>query len=66
MAENVNLPCPICFDTLLEGSVITLVPCGHCYHLKCVEDIRKTTSFIDPENGRFEIQNSDSCPECRK
>ena len=62
MAENISLPCPICFDTLLEGSIVTIVPCGHVYHLQCIQDIGK----IDPEDGRFEIQNSDSCPECRK
>ncbi|GKY92386.1 hypothetical protein MPSEU_000209500 [Mayamaea pseudoterrestris] len=42
--------CPICFESLIDGVVLTRLPCGHLYHQNCAVTW---------------LSRSGSCPECR-
>ena len=47
-----TLPCGVCYKDLIEIQAVTLIPCGHVYHEKCMEKWRKNKRLL-------------TCPECR-
>ena len=45
--------CPICHISLSdseENGMPTIIPCGHIYHIRCIEEVARHTSV---------------CPDCR-
>lgn len=32
-----NESCPICLDEFNQGEVLNELPCGHCYHIACIQ-----------------------------
>ena len=71
-AQAAAMPqCIICLDSLLEGDVSCLTPCGHVFHSKCIKEGRK--NWILEEKNLFEsgtdvlfVLNSDLCPQCKE
>ena len=43
--------CPTCLETFTQNCLIYSTPCGHIYHLNCIE--------------RW-LKDNVSCPQCRK
>ena len=46
--------CPICHDSLSDSQghgMPTIIPCGHIFHVRCIEEVARHTS---------------TCPECRQ
>jgi predicted sulfurtransferase len=36
--RNHNHTCPICTDDFVQYQLLRVLPCGHQYHMKCIED----------------------------
>ena len=49
--KKMNCSCPTCLETFTQNCLIYSTPCGHLYHLNCIE--------------RW-LKNNISCPQCRK
>ena len=43
--------CSICYQPMLKGINTCLLPCGHCFHLPCIQKWRKRVN---------------TCPLCRQ
>ena len=51
LKEKMNCSCPTCLETFTQNCLIYSTPCGHIYHLNCIE--------------RW-LKDNVSCPQCRK
>ena len=57
--------CPICLETQEEGDKMTLLPCGHAFHTKCIHTAAQESLEIAKANKR-NVWPRPSCPVCRK
>lgn len=55
--KNDTSECGICYHRLIEGTVLSRMPCGHVYHINCLTTWLKE-SCTCPE-CRFEIETND-------
>ncbi|PVU87614.1 hypothetical protein BB559_005965 [Furculomyces boomerangus] len=46
--EPEDLICPICLDEMSTGEKVRLLPCGHKYHVRCIDNWLLTRSVLCP------------------
>ena len=52
LCNSTSETCGICLEDYSEGCVLRVLPCGHRYHVECVDG--------------WLLRTSDSCPFCAR
>ena len=52
ISPNINKNCNICLDNFESADIVTILPCEHFFHVKCIKD--------------WLLKYNHTCPNCRK